>query len=210
MIYHKISDYIYDCNNCPTRCDSESKGVYIFVKDSTISENFEKEIQNKINESGKYKASKCEKSGYPDLEIKNIRDEIIEFLEVKVQQRTFMAVEKKLPDGYLKPSETVALNLSDLLRYFEIKKNTGINISIVWVLRNRLCLVKKDSEKLFIQSIGNLQWIYKKYLNKRRFRRKSGEGDIIGGVHKGVTVNYHFSLKELRKWEPGKYIPSEK
>jgi hypothetical protein len=31
-----------------------------------------------------------------------------------------------------------------------------------------------------------------------RFRRASGYGDVVNGVHKGVVVNYHFSLEELK------------
>ena len=42
--------------------------------------------------------------------------------------------------------------------------------------------------------------IYNLEKDKRLFKRKSGEGDIVDGVHKGVTVNYHFSLTELKEW----------
>jgi len=42
-----------------------------------------------------------------------------------------------------------------------------------------------------------LKDIYARYETKRRFRRKSGTGDVIDDVHKGVVVNYHFSLNEL-------------
>ena len=31
----------------------------------------------------------------------------------------------------------------------------------------------------------------------RRFKRRSGYGDVVNGKHKGVVVNYHFSLNEL-------------
>ncbi len=37
---------------------------------------------------------------------------------------------------------------------------------------------------------------------KRKFTRQSGEGDIVDGQHMGVTVNYHFSLAELKPWRP--------
>jgi len=46
-----------------------------------------------------------------------------------------------------------------------------------------------------------LEKIYNTAKDKRRFRRKSGKGDIVDGIHKGVVVNYHFSLKELKKWK---------
>ena len=41
--------------------------------------------------------------------------------------------------------------------------------------------------------------IYNEYKNTRTFRRKSGVGDIVNGEHKGVVVNYHFSLQELKE-----------
>ena len=41
-----------------------------------------------------------------------------------------MSVEKILPNSNLIPSETMALNLSDLLRYFDIAKKETIPIYI--------------------------------------------------------------------------------
>ena len=46
-------------------------------------------------------------------------------------------------------------------------------------------------------NISELKKIYTYYGEKRRFRRKSGEGDVVNGIHKGVVVNYHFSINEL-------------
>ena len=42
-----------------------------------------------------------------------------------------------------------------------------------------------------------LEKILLKYGEKRRYRRESTRSDFVNGVHKGVTVNYHFSLREL-------------
>ncbi len=201
MSYIQLSDFVYDCSKCHTRCDGVSKGVYIFGDDTAFSEKYENMLIEKINANKNYKAKKSESPGYPDIEIQTAEGILYSFLEVKVQQRTFMRVQEKLPQAKLKPSETVALNLSDLLRYFEIKKTTGFSISIVWVLLNRLCLVAKDNARFFFQSIDKLEEIYNRAKDTRRFRRESGEGDIVDGVHKGVTVNYHFSLKELKEWK---------
>jgi hypothetical protein len=33
--------------------------------------------------------------------------------------------------------------------------------------------------------------------NSRKFKRATGIGDVVNGEHKGVLVNYHFSLNEL-------------
>lgn len=198
----KTSEFIFDCAVCPTRCDGVSKMVYTFSNDVSFSEQHEKVIIEKINAGKKFIASKTKESGYPDLQIANEKHQIISYLEVKVQQRTFMSVEKIIPESNLKPSETVALNLSDLLRYFEIKKENGIPTSIVWVVLNRPCLVMQNEVLYYFQKIDELERIYNKEGDKRRFRRKSGEGDVVDGIHKGVTVNYHFSLKELKPWDP--------
>lgn len=200
MAYVKISDYVYDCNQCNTRCDGISKGNYQFEKDAQFSERYENQVIDRINKGGTYRAAKCLKPGYPDIEIKTIEGKLHHYLEIKVQQRTFMSVEKRLPYSRLTPSETVALNLSDLLRYFSIEVESGTPSGILWVLLNRLCVVEAGEEKMFYQSTQKLKAIYESELLKRKFTRRSGEGDVVEGVHKGVIVNYHFSLKELRPW----------
>ncbi|HKG68036.1 MAG TPA: hypothetical protein VKA92_04155, partial [Segetibacter sp.] len=72
---------------------------------------------------------------------------------------------------------------------------------IVWVLLNRACVVPANSFKLFFQTSNELKKIYSTQKSYRTFRRKSGEGDVVDGVHKGVTVNFHFSLNELKEWK---------
>ena len=200
MAHIKTSDFVYDCARCHTRCDGISKGVYLFDNDVAFSERYEQLIIDRINTDKKYHAAKCNEAGYPDVEIRTKADKVYRYLEVKVQQRTFMAVEKYLPQSHLSPSETVALNLSDLLRYFNIEEKTGIQTSIVWVLLNRCCIVPAAEERFFYQQTQNLKTIYNSVGGQRTFRRKSGEGDVVNGLHKGVTVNYHFSLKELKPW----------
>jgi len=199
-MYQEISSFIFDCATCPTRCDGLSKNSYQFEHDASFSEKYEQKIIEFINAKEGYKASKTIEPGYPDIQIINLEKNSISYLEVKVQQRTFMAVAKILPTSGLTPSETIALNLSDLLRYIELQNKQGLNVSIVWVLLNRLCLVKQNEAAFYFQKLEVLKNIYKAEKDKRRFRRASGDGDIVDGQHKGVTVNYHFSLKELSKW----------
>lgn len=177
-----------------------SKGVYRFGNDVAFSEHYEEQIINRINRSGVYTASKSHLKGYPDIEIRQGAD-VIRYIEVKVQQRTFMTIRDVLPHSDLTPSETLALNESDLLRYFSIRKETAIPVSVVWVVLNRLCMVPHNKVLLYSQSVEELEKIYNSYKDKRRFRRRSGEGDVVDGVHKGVVVNYHFSMKELREWK---------
>ncbi len=198
MEYYKLSAYIYDCNNCPTRCDGISKKKYIFTNDVEFAEQQENIIINKLIEKG-FQASKCQKDGYPDIVIKK-NQKIVSYLEVKAQRRTFMSVKKILPDADLLPSETIALNLSDLQRYIEIYHKEKVPLSIIWVLQHRPCIVPEDKSLYFYQKIKVLENIYRKYGAKRRFRRKSGKGDVVNGEHKGVVVNYHFSLRELKAW----------
>ena len=199
MKYKKIKEYIYDCSVCPSRCDGVSKGTYLFEKDVAFAEQQEQNIIRKLQSLG-YDASKCTQDGYPDIVVRKDH-RIVSYLEVKAQRRTFMSVRRLLKDSGLTPSETVALNRSDLLRYFEIYKKEKIPISIIWVLQNRPCIVAEGHNKYFYQSIEKLQEIYRKNKDTRVFRRKSGKGDVVDGVHKGVVVNYHFSLRELKPWK---------
>lgn len=173
----------HDCNNC-RYCDSSSKNNYQFKDDASFSEHFEQEIIAKIPDS-----KKSTGPGYPDIDCGQF------FIEVKVQRRTFMSIKKFLPDADLGPYETVALNLSDLKRYFEIYEQNKVPIYILWVLLDRPCITIEP--KYFYQDIIVLRNIYNIYQDKRKFTRKSGKGDVVDGIHKGVVVNYHFSINEL-------------
>lgn len=200
-MYNEIKPFVFDCVSCPTRCDGLSKNNYQFEQDAVFSEYYEQKIIDYINSKAVYTAIKSTATSYPDVQITNHEKQTVSYLEVKVQQRTFMAVKKILPNSGLVPSETVALNLSDLLRYFDLHQSKGLTVSIVWVLLNRPCVVKPNEIALYYQKLEVLNNIYTAEKENRRFRRASGEGDIIDGQHKGVTVNYHFSLKELIKWK---------
>ncbi len=62
-------------------------------------------------------------------------------------------------------------------------------------------MLAEKSTRYFYRQACDLKNIFKQEGVKRRFRRKSGEGDEVDGKHLGVTVNYHFSLSELIEWE---------
>lgn len=202
MKYERIFENRFNCATCPTPCDGVSKEVYLFQNDSAFSEHFENEIIVHINNSNDFKARKTPLPEFPDIEVsEKLTDNISFYIEVKVQRRTFMSVEKILPQSELLPSETVALNLSDLLRYFEIAEKKNMKIYVLWVLLNRPCILGDKDKRFFYSDTENLQKIYGNVIDKRRFRRKSGEGDVVNGEHKGVVVNYHFSLTELKEWK---------
>lgn len=198
--YVKIAPHQYDCSTCPSPCDSKSKGKYIFEDDLSLSEYYEERIAQYVNSKGVYVANKSQKAGFPDVEVREKSGEVKAYIEVKAQQRTFMQVEKRLPYSRLLPSETLALNLSDLKRYFEQYDLHQKPIYIVWVLLQRPCILGANQYKLYTQKIEVLREIYEKQLNNRIFRRKSGIGDVVGGEHLGVVVNYHFSINELEEW----------
>ncbi len=189
--------FIFDCTKCDTPCDGISKGTYIFENDVDYSERKENMIINQINTLPDYKAEKCTKEGYPDILVQHIPTSNIFYIEIKAQRRTFMSVKRILPDADLEPSETLACNLSDLLRYIDIRKETKDKIFVLWCLENRPCIVQEGKTNYYYQDIDELEKIYNKYTDKRRFRRESGRGDVVNGQHKGVVVNYHFSLNEF-------------
>ena len=200
-MHQKISPNIFNCNVCHTRCDGKSKGIYNFENDVAFSEKIENEIIKTINiKYNNLFAFKTKKSGYPDIEIisKSSINEAKAYIEVKVQSRTFMSIERILPNSNLKPSETLALNLSDLERYFEISNNEKTPVFICWCLMNRPCINNDENKKYYFQEIEKLKQIREKDVtNSRKFKRKSGIGDVINGEHKGVVVNYHYSINEL-------------
>ncbi len=202
MKYEQLAENRFNCATCPTPCDGVSKEVYLFNNDSAFSEHFENELIVHINSSNDFKAKKSSLHEFPDVEVSDkLTDKIAFYIEVKVQRRTFMSVEKILPQSGLIPSETLALNLSDLIRYFELAEKNKQKIYVLWVLLNRPCILGENEKRFFYNDTDYLQKVYEKEKDNRRFRRKSGEGDVVDGEHKGVVVNYHFSLNELKEWK---------
>lgn len=192
--------FLFRCQGCPTPCDGVTVPQFNFEKDVAFAEQIENEIIAQFNKQYPlFWAAKTSREGYPDIEIfcrPNLTKPII-LLEIKAQTRTFMAVTRCMPHGGLLPSETVALNLSDLQRYIGIKTSEKLPVYLLWCVLNRPCITPNGRRRFFFQEIDKLKEIYEKEGNKRRFRRRSGAGDVVEGRHKGVTVNYHFSLNEL-------------
>lgn len=169
---------IYDCSKCPfEKCDWIST-----ENDITFSENNEQSIIDTINKSWEFKAIKCNLKWFPVLEIRDLSDNLISYLEIKFQQKTFMSVKKILPEADLVPSETITINSSNLLKYFEIKDKVEVPIYIILILENRECIVGdvRWGTKYYIQSTHLLKKIYEYYWDKREYK-----------------WNYHFSLNEL-------------
>lgn len=195
--------YKINCFNCKNRCDGRSKGVYNFMNDVEFSEHYEQMIIESINSLG-YRAVKTQRPQYPDIEVYDISDgRLICYIEVKAQRRTFMSVQRLLPYSDLIPSETVALNQSDLEHYIAQSRVEKVPVYIAWVLSNRPCVVGKNEFSIFYNHLSELERVFNHYGDKRRFRRKDGKGDEVDGQHLGVVVNYHFSLDELLPFDLG-------
>jgi len=205
MPYIQLSANIFNCDDCPTRCDGKTVDQFDFEKDVNFSESIENEIIDFFNKNYPHLIStKTTLEGYPDIEIRCVKcNHLLCLAEVKGQARTFMSIGRMLKGSGLTPSETLCLNLSDLERYFKIFSSTNMPIILIWSLMRRPCITgpKKDFKKFFYQNLGDLKTIRTNDINNsRRFRRATGKGDVVNGEHKGVVVNYHFSINEL---EPG-------
>ncbi len=205
MPYISIGPNKFNCDVCETRCDGKTVPQFDFERDVSFSEKIENEVINEINSSyPNLLAVKTNRDGYPDIEIKNRENQTVclLFIEIKGQARTFMSVQRLLPNAGLYPSETLACNLSDLERYFLIKETEQVPIFLTWCLMRRPCITGLDSnnKKFFSQEINQLKQIRlnDKY-DYRRFRRRSGRGDVVNGIHKGVVVNYHFYITSRQK-----------
>jgi hypothetical protein len=192
--------FTFDCSTCLTRCDGKTVAQFDFEKDVAFSERIENAVIKFINQ--KYpllSAKKTEQVGYPDIEI-SLKNEVqpCAFVEIKGQARTFMAVTRILKASKLQPSETIALNLSDLERYFAIKDKEKLPIYVIWCVFCRPCVLQGKEKRFFYQEIDILKEIRQAdKFDARKYRRASGKGDVVAGKHKGVVVNYHFSLHEL-------------
>ena len=176
-------------------------------EDLRFSEEYENFLIDRINEFPGFHAEKCTLDGYPDIRVEADSGRVF-FFEVKVQRRSFMSVKNALPDADLVPSETIALNLSDLQRYFKLQKKEDKPFFIIWGLLERPCIVPEGKTQFYIQSLPELERIYRQYGDTRRFRRESGKGDVVNGQHKGVVVNYHFSLNELEPLDLKALLPT--
>jgi len=184
---------IFDCKRCATPCDGTSKKSFNFQADTAISEIAESELSLRLNQFEFIHAQKVseENAHLPDIEIRK-DDKVIARVEVKAQGRAFMAVNRLLPGGNLLPYETVALNRSDLVRYIKNFELENIPTFIVWRIK-RPCI----PDAWFGHDLDSLRKSFEKYGEKRTFKRRSTQSDFVNGTHKGVTVNYHFSLQEL-------------
>ena len=183
----------FNCDLCPTRCDGRSKSAYVFEDDVALSEAAEEWLAGYLADKLRIDVYRAppRRHGLADLAL--IRgDRVLARVEVKAQGRAFMAVQRLLPHADLLPYETVALNLSDIKRYAAQYRMDGLPLVLIWRVK-RPCL----GEGYWGQHIEPLIEIGNRYREQRVWRRASTDSDYVDGEHRGVTVNYHFSLREL-------------
>ncbi|MCS6844104.1 MAG: hypothetical protein NZ528_07265 [Caldilineales bacterium] len=183
----------FDCSLCPTRCDGRSKAAYVFEEDAALSAGAEAWLMAHLAAAldVEVRQTPARRRGLPDLEL--VREgRLLARVEVKAQGRAFMAVERLLPQANLRPYETVALNLSDIRRYAALYRAEGVPLFVVWRVK-RPCL----GEGYWGHHIEALMAVGNRYRDRRKWRRASTPSDVVDGEHRGVTVNYHFSLREL-------------
>lgn len=194
-----MGGWIFDCRRCPSPCDSRSKLHYLFEEDLGRSAVFERELIELINGREGFYAELSSHTAWPDITVfQKQNKEVALFIELKYQQRTFMKVEQRLPGSGLVPSETVALNTSDLLRYHQLTNELRAPVFIFWAIENRPCIIAAGEHRFFYASLKKLIRIYRAEKSTRSFNRRTGKGDIQQGEHKGVTHNFHFRLSELK------------
>lgn len=211
------------CEECSNKCDDLSRMKYIFEDDIKFAAAAENEvcefINNQINgflcenidkylnkfdplnpPTNIHKYLMSNRKGLPDLIVLKGNNPRV-LIEVKSQKRTFMKIREMLNNHALYPKESVALNRSDLFRYFKINKEVVLDLYVIWRIE-RPCI----GVSFFYNKIENLERVYKSTIDNKRtygdnrsFRRKSGKGDVNEkGEHKGVVLNYHFLLSELK------------
>lgn len=245
-INHLETIITHDCGSCNNKCNGRSNGVYPFEDNRKYSEKHEIELVNFINNlsDSKFYAKRNEnnpllpdKYNYllPDIAVYYKENNNIAFyMELKCEKRTFMQIQgdKYCPNGDISPSEKVAANKSDFLRYFEFAKLpyeecretflretypkiSGVTIKepiyVVWLIEDRPCITKSTIKKYYCyQEIRILNEIYHEYGDRRFYTRNTGIGDFNeSGEQKGVTGNYHYNINELEVGLPGRFLEKQ-
>ncbi|MBQ4309313.1 MAG: hypothetical protein II772_06260 [Lachnospiraceae bacterium] len=191
------------CIDCPTRCDAAPRPRHDFEKDAEYAEAMELELAALLDANPGVCARKSPRHEMPDIEVSDRRTgEVICYVEVKALKRAFMGVERILPESGLTAPETVELNTSDLMRYDLIRRAVGKPVFVLWRISERPCLTAEGGYRCFFGGVGELMRIRARTADVRTYRRKTRAGDVVNGEHKGVVVNFHFSVAELTEARP--------
>ncbi len=196
----------YECGTCKI-CSPKSKLDYPFEENLKTSESLVDKLMAFIEKYTRYKCKITTTEKNPDIcviDVKNEDELIICRAEAKyLEGKAFMKSEMILAD-HLKPKETLIIDKPKLISYFECYENDFktygyyIPIFIVWEF-NRPC---PDIGGITVyQNINVLRNIYQQRGDKRAFKRRQGDGDIIDGRQLGIVDKYHFSIRECKPIE---------
>ena len=192
-----------DCSSCTQRCDRRTRDRHDFQADADYAGTHELELAELLSGNPGFTARKTRRREYPDIEVIDTRTgKAVCYVEVKALRRAFMSVERLLPAAGLTPPETVELNTSDLLRYVRIHHRTGKKVFVLWRISERACLTPEGGYRCFFGDVEDLILIHARTMADRTYRRRTGSGDIVNGEHKGVVVNFHYSIRELTEARP--------
>lgn len=187
------------CRSC-NRCNSESKGIYLFQEDLSASEWLVRELKTLVRERTPYSCADPEVYKNPDIRVLDKDGRLVCRIEAKVLDgKPFMKVHDLLKDSGLYPKETIVVDLPKLNHYIDRWREDGIVPTyLVWYL-GRPC---DDVGGITIfQDLAVLYKIMQEQGDKRSFKRSRGNGDMVDGRQLGITSKYHFSISECRPIE---------
>jgi hypothetical protein len=200
-----LSDAALTCgDNCI--CDPASKLHYAFGADLAASVSFVEELKSHIERETPCRCADTRTGKEPDVLVFGPGDssELLCRVEAKhLEGKAFVRVAEQLTEPLL-PKEVLVVDEPKLLSYFarwdaDLQEHgRPIPIYVVWKY-DRPC--HGLTGITVFQSIEVLRHIHSRKGGSRRFRRRVGAGDVVGGERKGVIDKYHFSIRECRPIE---------
>ena len=113
------------CRSC-NRCNSESKGIYLFQEDLSASEWLVRELKTLVRERTPYSCADPEVYKNPDIRVLDKDGRLVCRIEAKVLDgKPFMKVHDLLKDSGLYPKETIVVDLPKLNHYIDVGGRMG-------------------------------------------------------------------------------------
>lgn len=192
------------CGICHT-CNAKSKGAYSFNSDLSKSQELVEALMALVAETTSFH---CIPPGHvkdPDIQVLDSQERLVCRIEAKMlEDKPFMKVNSFLSGHDLQPKETIVVDYSKLMSYFERMQADNCGASsyiptfVVWHL-GRPC-AELNGITVF-QECQGLKTIFNQKGKSRVYDRKTGTGDFKDGTQMGITKKYHFSVRECRPIE---------
>lgn len=189
---------LFQCGTCTT-CSPTSALKYPFDRDLRTSEQLVDALSKLIESGTGLTCREPERVKWPDMRVVDVskRDYLVCRVEAKLLEGKAFVKASSIVG--LQPKETLVVDEPKRLSYFDCKKNDShscgrsVPIYVVWKF-DRPC---SDIGGIAVfQEVDKLRSIYEGFGVRRRFERKTADGDVVGGVKLGVTRKYHFSIRE--------------